>query len=75
MTPQKIAMQLQPVKSSNIKAVGYHPESKTLRVQFANDAVHEYANVEPHEHQALVNAPSIGSHFHKNIRARPSKRL
>lgn len=60
---------LKPVKSSNIKAVGYDPVNHALRIQFNSDAVHEYESVTPDKHTALMNAPSIGSHFHANIKS------
>ena len=54
--------------SSNIKSIGYDPDTQTLEVEFVNGRVHSYANVPPHEHRDLMNASSIGSHFHRNIR-------
>jgi len=59
-----------PVKSSQIKSVGYEPSSKMLEVEFANGAVYRYHGVEDHDHHAFVNAPSIGSHFHAQIKGK-----
>ncbi len=62
-------MQLMPVKSSQIAAVGYDPETKKMRIQFAshrdgtNGSTYEYDNVEPQDHADLIGAKSIGSHF------------
>jgi hypothetical protein len=56
-----------PVESSNIKSVGYDPEAKLLEIQFANGGRYQYADVSPEQHQALVTAPSVGSHFAKHI--------
>lgn len=59
---------LHPVTSSNIAAVGYDPEAKELHVKFKTGATHVYSNVSPEQHQALVGAESVGSHFHHQIR-------
>jgi hypothetical protein len=61
-----------PVKSSNLKAIGYDPKTKTLEVEFHSGAVHQYSSVSPQAHQDLVRAPSVGSHFHKNFAGRKS---
>ncbi|HVX56934.1 MAG TPA: KTSC domain-containing protein [Candidatus Saccharimonadales bacterium] len=61
-------MKRSPVKSSNLKTVGYDPATKTLEVEFHSGAVHQYAGITPGAHQALVRAPSIGSHFHQYFR-------
>lgn len=63
-------MTRKPVKSSNLKSVGYDPTSKTLEVEFQGGAVHQYAGVPPEKHAALMKAKSVGSHFHKHIRDR-----
>jgi hypothetical protein len=61
-------IQMTPVDSSNIEAIGHHPESNTLRVKFLTGATYDYHDVPPESYQALVNAPSAGSHFHKHIK-------
>lgn len=57
-----------PVKSSNIKSIGYEPASKKLHVEFQSGDVHEYANVPPAKHAALMKAKSIGKYFHREVR-------
>jgi hypothetical protein len=59
---------LTPVTSSNIDAVGYHDDSRTLHVRFTSGATYKYRDVDPTEHEALVAAKSVGSHFAKHIR-------
>lgn len=61
-------MQMQPVESSQIEAIGHDPESNTLRVRFKSGGEYEYADVPAEAHQALMAAPSVGSHFHKHVR-------
>jgi KTSC domain-containing protein len=58
----------QPVKSSNIKSIGYDPEKQELHVEFGSGQVYAYANVPPEKHQALLAAESIGQHFARHIR-------
>ena len=62
-------MERQPVKSSNIKSVGHDPNSNTLEVEFKDGSVYQYAGVDTDKHQALINAKSIGSHFHQYIKS------
>jgi hypothetical protein len=62
-------MQRKSVTSSNISAIGYDPETETLEVEFKGGTVYSYSGVTPQQHSALINADSIGSHFHKNIRS------
>jgi hypothetical protein len=58
-------IEMQPITgSSQIAAVGYRPESQTLRVEFANGAVYEYEGVAQQVFDGLMAAPSVGSYFH-----------
>jgi hypothetical protein len=59
----------QPVQSSNIKSVGYDSQNKTLEVEFKSGGIFQYHNVNEDAHKNLLNADSIGSHFHKNIKS------
>jgi len=54
--------------SGNIEAVGYHAESRTLRVWFKGGRVYDYADVSPDQFAAMVSAPSVGSHHARNIK-------
>jgi hypothetical protein len=69
-------MQRVPVASSNLKAIGYDPATQKLEVEFKSGGVFCYDNVSPQEHQDLIGASSIGSHFHQNIRnSKPCSRV
>ncbi len=57
-----------PVVSSNIKAVGYDPASKTMRVEFHSGGVYDHADVPPAQHAAILAAPSVGKHYNRHIR-------
>lgn len=56
-----------PVKSSNIHSVGYDEQSCVLTVRFLNGATHAYAGVPAEDHRKLMDADSVGSHFHRHI--------
>jgi len=68
-------MERMPVQSSNIRSIGHDPERNTLEVEFSNGRVYEYGNVNVDEHQALLGAKSIGSHFSNILRPVKPARL
>ena len=61
-------MKIKPVQSSSINTIGYEPDTQTLHVEFASGRAYHYKGVSPEEHDALLNAKSIGAHFSKFIR-------
>ena len=61
-------MKRQPVSSSNLRSVGYDPETKTLEVEFQNGSVYQYFNVPNNVYRELMAAPSHGRYFHRFIR-------
>lgn len=61
-------MEMQPVSSSNLAAVGYDEESSTLRVEFLNGTSYEYYNVPKEVFEDLLNAGSKGQYFNANIK-------
>lgn len=63
-------MKRTPVTSSNLVSVGYDAETSTLEVEFREGRVYQYAQVSEAAHDALMEAPSMGSHFHRHIRAK-----
>ena len=54
-------IELTPVESSNVAAIGYDADSRELRVQFKGGAIYRYVGVPPEVHTALMGAPSKGS--------------
>lgn len=60
---------LTPVKSSNIRAVGYDPATRTLAVEFPNSVYH-YADVPPNVHDELRAAESVGRYFASNVKGK-----
>lgn len=61
---------LTPVTSSNIAAIGYDKDSKTLAVQFKNGALWHYSGVSEAAHKSLMDAPSKGSYFAAQVKPR-----
>lgn len=64
-----------PVKSSQIKAIGYDPISKKLDVEFhprgeTPGGVYQYDDVPIKVHQAFKKSESTGSHFHAHIKGK-----
>ena len=62
-------MELIPVKSSNVQAVGYDPDEKVLAVQFKKGGVYEYPAVPPEMYEALLKSESIGRFVAQVVRA------
>lgn len=58
---------MKPVESSNVKAVGYDPQSRVMHVQFHSGNHYSYADVPPATHEALVKADSVGKHFNQHV--------
>jgi KTSC domain len=67
-------MDLKPVQSSAIAAVGHDPATETLYVRFhSRREPYLFAPVSTDEHEAFVNADSLGAHFHRHIKGRDAK--
>lgn len=60
----------QPVSSSNIKSVGYDPDSMLLEIEFHDGSIYQYSKVPQSVHRALMAAASLGSFLHKNIKGK-----
>ena len=60
-------MNLQAVKSTNIAAVGFDQESRTLRVLFQEGSMYDYFEVPASVYKALLAAPSKGQFFQQEI--------
>ena len=70
------AIDLQPVESSQVRAIGYDAATSTLAVQFTRGegAVYHYPDVLPETHRAFMDAESIGTFFGKHIKPLPFKK-
>ncbi len=57
---EKSSVELLPVESSNIAAIGYAEGYNLLRVQFKDGSVYDYPGVTPEIHADLMNSESKG---------------
>lgn len=71
---QDSTIQMTPVDSSQIAAVGYDQAGKVLAIQFKAKAgpgsVYHYADVPPEVYQGLLAAESAGKFFGSTIRGK-----
>lgn len=67
-------MNLTPVTSSTIEAIGHNPETQTLHIKFkpykgqSEGPTYAYNGFTPAEFERFKAAPSTGKHFHANIK-------
>lgn len=66
-----------PIKSSNIKAVGYDPATLTMQVEFhGSEEPYLIENVPAALHGQMLKAPSPGGFYHSFIKNRfPTKKM
>ena len=63
-------MFMQPVSSSDIRAIGYDADTSTLKVAFHSGGVYQYWGVPVSVHRALISASSKGRYLHAYIKNR-----
>jgi hypothetical protein len=56
-----------PVKSSNIREVGYDQESNILEILFVDGGLYHYFDVPPTVYDGILGATSPGKYFHANV--------
>jgi hypothetical protein len=61
---------VQSVDSSVLAAVGYDGKQHVLEATFRTGRVYRYFDVPTAVYKALLNAPSAGKYFNRNIRDR-----
>jgi hypothetical protein len=61
-------MEMIPVASSNLAAIGYEIETAILRVQFNHGGVYDYQGVSEDIYDGFVGAPSKGQYFERFIK-------
>lgn len=66
-------MNLTPVTSSNLKAIGYDPGNQILQIAFKNGGTYDYYNVPESVYNGLMAASSHGSYFDSHIKKGPYK--
>lgn len=65
-----IEIQMTPVMSSNVVAIGYDAESKTLQVEFNSGTTYQYFDVQVEVFGAFERAESQGRFFNQFIKNR-----
>lgn len=60
----------QHVSSSNIRSIGYDPDSTTLEVEFHGGRIYHYYNVPEYIYNGIMSAGSKGSYLHRNVKGR-----
>lgn len=60
-------MQRIPVESSDIVSIGYDPKSRVLEIEFKEDRVYQYFDVEPRVYELFLKADSYGEYFYAHI--------
>lgn len=57
-----------PVASSNLKSVGYDPQTLTLEVEFKMSGIYRFFNVPESVYNKLMAASSLGTYFSDHIK-------
>ena len=68
-------MRVATVESTTLAAIAYDEARELLQLEFCTRAVYLYFGVPPAVHQALLDAPSKGRYFNRDIRGRFPYRL
>lgn len=61
-------VEMKPVSSSNVSAVGYEEATQTLYVTFNGGGTYSYDGVPKEKYLSLLSAPSIGKFINSNIK-------
>ena len=59
-----------PVRSSNIKAVGYDNTTLVLEIEFHDGGIYQYLDFSKSSYDDFVKAGSKGSYFHRHIKGK-----
>ncbi|MET9089963.1 KTSC domain-containing protein [Streptomyces sp. NPDC004237] len=65
----------EPVRSTNIRSVGYRQAERVLEIAFLSGGVYRYDNVPADVHGALMASPSKGGFLARFIKGHYSYRL
>lgn len=63
-------MEMIPVRSSAIRAVGYDPDSMRMQIRFAQGDTYTFCRVPQHIYDGLLAAGSKGAYYDRYIRDR-----
>ena len=65
-----MTLEMRSVFSSHVAKIGYDAEEERLVVEYSNGTVIEHRGVPPRVADRVINAPSIGSALHSQIKGR-----
>lgn len=69
-------MEMTPLRSSNVAAAGYDPETRELHVEFAGGSTYVYSDVDAATAAGLMTAPSPGKYLNMHVKdAHDARRL
>lgn len=60
-------MQRLPVDSSDIVSIGYDPKGRILEIEFKENRIYQYLEVEPDIYEGFMRADSYGEYFYARI--------
>lgn len=63
-------MDMIPVNSSAISAVGYDPRTMRMKIRFVQGDAYDFCRVPEHVFTELLNAQSKGNYYNEHIRDR-----
>jgi len=63
-------MDMIPVSSRAISAVGYDPITRRMKIQFQQGQTYDFCNVPQHVFEGLLHAGSKGTYYNDHIRDR-----
>jgi len=61
-------MERTPVSSSNLRSIGYDPDTLTLEIEFNKSGLYQYHGVPQEVYDALMQAGSHGTYFNAHIK-------
>ena len=63
-------MRMNPIESAAVKAVGYEPDQRLMRIQFRSGSTYDYADITLIQFVNLMNASSVGKWIRDNLSGR-----
>lgn len=63
-------MQMVPVSSSAISAVGYDPDTQNMKITFTQGHTYDFCRVPRNIYEGLMHAYSKGAYYNDNIKDR-----
>lgn len=63
-------MEMVPVRSSAISAVGYEPQTGRMKITFTQGHTYDFCRVPEHVYEGLMRAFSKGVYYNDNIKDR-----